>query len=71
MADLGIEAAFGVHIRDDGYSVHRLEFGPAIYDEFLCIRRAFDINKRASGDWKVPGTGYVGAPYVREVVTDG
>ena len=66
MADLGIEAAFGVHIRDDGYSVVPLEFGPHVYDEFLTIRRAYDINKRATGDWKIPGTGYVGAPYAEE-----
>ena len=66
MADLGIEAAFGVHIRDDGYSVVPLEFGPHVYDEFLTIRRAYDINKRATGDWKIPGTGYVGVPYAEE-----
>ena len=68
LADLGIEAAYGVHIRDDGYDVYPLEFGPAIYDEFLVIRRAFDINKRAEGNWKIPGTGYVGAPYIKEDV---
>lgn len=68
MSDLGIEAAFGVHIRDDGYSVVPLEFGPHVYDEFLVIRKAFDINKRAEGNWKIPGTGYVGAPYVQEEV---
>lgn len=60
MADLGIEAAYGVHIRADGYDVLPLRFGPDIYDEFLTIRRAFDINKRAEGNWKVPGSGYVG-----------
>jgi len=31
-----------------------------VFAEFLCIRRAFDINKRAEGDWRKPGTGYVG-----------
>ena len=55
-----VEAAFGVHIRADGYDVYPLAFGPDIYDEFLTIRRAFDINKRAEGDWKRPGSGYVG-----------
>jgi len=68
VSDLGIEAAFGVHIRDDGYSVVPLEFGPHIYDEFLVIRRAFEINKRAEGNWKIPGTGYVGVPYITEEV---
>jgi len=56
------EAAYGVHIREDGYDVYPLKFGPDIYDEFLCIRRAFDINKRAEGNWKIQGTGYVGVP---------
>lgn len=60
MADVGIEASYGVHIRADGYDVFPLAYGPQVHDEFLCIRRAFDINKRANGDWKVPGSGYVG-----------
>lgn len=60
MADLGIEESYGVHIRADGYDVYPLAYGPDVFDEFLCIRRAFDINKRANGDWKRPGTGYVG-----------
>lgn len=55
-----IETAYGVHIRDDGYDVYPLAFGDSIYDEFLTIRRTFDINKRAEGDWKQPGSGYVG-----------
>ena len=62
MADLGIEESYGVHIRADGYDVLPLAYGPDVYDEFLCIRRAFDINKRANGDWKTPGSGYVGIP---------
>lgn len=61
MADVGITGAYGVRIRADGYDVHPLPYGPAIFDEFLTIRRAFDINKRADGNWKVPGSGYVGA----------
>lgn len=61
MADLGVERAFGVHIRADGFDVHELAFGPSVFDEFLVIRRMFDINKRAEGDWRTPGTGYVGA----------
>lgn len=60
MAELGIEESYGVHVRADGYDVYPLAYGPDVYDEFLCIRRAFDINKRANGDWKVPGSGYVG-----------
>lgn len=61
MSDLGIEASYGVHIRADGYDVYPLRFGPDIYDEFLCIARAYHINKRADGDWLTPGSGYVGA----------
>ncbi len=60
MADLGIEASFGVHIRADGYDVHPLAFGPHIFDEFVTIRRAYDANKRGAGDWRQPGSGYVG-----------
>lgn len=57
---LGIEAAYGVHIRADGYDVYPLVYGPEAFAEFLTIRRTFDIKKRADGDWKVPGSGYVG-----------
>jgi hypothetical protein len=55
-----VEASFGVHIRADGYDVHPLAFGADVYEEFLAIRRTFDANKRAEGDWRSPGTGYVG-----------
>lgn len=55
-----MEASFGVHIRADGYDVHPLVFGPGVFDEFLAIRRTFDANKRAEGNWKVLGSGYVG-----------
>lgn len=55
-----IEASYGVHIREDGYDVYPLAFGPDVFAEFLAIRRTFDANRRAEGDWKRPGTGYVG-----------
>lgn len=55
------DAAFGVQIRADGYDVAPFAFGPGIYEEFLGIRRTFDAVKRGRGDWKRPGTGYVGA----------
>lgn len=67
MADLGIEQSYGVHIRADGYDVYPLRFGPDVYDEFLCIARAYHINKRANGDWRVPGSGYVGAAYQPDI----
>lgn len=66
LADVGIEAAYGVHIRDDGYDVYPLKFGPDIFAEFLTIRAVFDVNKRAEGDWKIPGSGYVGTPYTKD-----
>jgi hypothetical protein len=53
-------AAFGVQIRPDGYDVAPFAFGRDIYDEFVTIRNTFDIAKRGRGDWKRPGTGYVG-----------
>lgn len=52
--------AFGVQIRPDGYDVAPFVFGLGIYEEFLTIRRTFAIAKRGRGDWKVPGSGYVG-----------
>lgn len=60
MADVGISAAFGIHIRADDYDVHPLPYGPEIHAEFVTIRKTHEINKRAEGDWKVPGSGYVG-----------
>jgi hypothetical protein len=56
-----LDAAFGVHIRADGYDVNPLPYSHEVFEEFLTIRRTFDIAKRAEGDWKVPGSGYVGA----------
>lgn len=60
MNTYGIDSAFGVHIRADDYDTHPLRFGQDIFDEFLAIRRVYDINKRAEGNWKQPGSGYVG-----------
>lgn len=54
------DAAFGVQIRADGFDVAPFVFGPDIYQEFLAIRRVYDIAKRGRGDWKTPGSGYVG-----------
>ncbi len=54
------DASFGVHIRADGYDVAPFAYGPDIYDEFLQIRRTYDIVKRGRGNWKVPGSGHVG-----------
>ncbi len=53
-------AAFGVQIRADDYDVAPFAFGPDIYQEFLAIRRTFDIAKKGRGDWKRPGSGHVG-----------
>lgn len=54
------DAAFGVHIRADGFDVYPLAFGPEISQEFEVIRQTFEIAKRGRGDWKEPGSGYVG-----------
>lgn len=62
MVDLGIERSLGVHIRADGFDVHELAFGPSVFAEFVAIRSVWDANKRAEGDWRKPGTGYVSAP---------
>lgn len=55
-----VERSFGVHIRSDGYDVHELAFGDDVYTEFLAIKTTFEADKRAEGNWKVPGSGYVG-----------
>jgi hypothetical protein len=59
-----VKAAYGVHIDPTaytpGYAVFPLEFGPNVFAEFVTIRHAFDINKRAEGNWKLAGSGYVG-----------
>lgn len=54
------DGAFGVHIRADGYDVLPLEFGRHVFAEFTAIRQTYDIVKRFRGDWKTPGSGYVG-----------
>ena len=53
-------AAFGVHIRADGYDVAPFKFGPDIFTEFLAIRRTYDVVKVGRGDWRKPGSGHVG-----------
>lgn len=58
IADVGIGGSFGVHIDAGDYRCHPLPFD--IYAEFLAIRHVYDINKRAEGDWRQPGSGYVG-----------
>lgn len=54
------DAAFGVHIRADGYDVKPCAFGPHIFEEFLAIRRTHQIAKAGRGDWKNPGSGHLG-----------
>ena len=55
-----VDGAYGVHIRADGYDVVPLRFGRDVFHEFLTIRAAYDINKRAEGNWREAGSGYVG-----------
>lgn len=57
-----VEAAYGLQVSEDGYSLVPLKFGPDVFDEFLTIRAAYDINKRCEGDWRTPGSGYAGIP---------
>lgn len=61
------DAAFGVKIAADGYTVVPFAFGPHIYAEFVAIRQVYEIAKRGRGNWKIPGTGHVGAPIGKEV----
>lgn len=50
-----IKAAYGVHLRADGYDVYPVEFGRHIFDEFLAIQKVAQIAKRAKGDRNTPG----------------
>ena len=63
-----VGAAYGVHIRADGYDLIPLRFGRDVFEEFLAVRAVFDINKRVEGDWRRPGSGYAGLPLTREDV---
>lgn len=67
--DLGVEASWAVQVRADGYDVHPLEFGADVFREFLHLKEATDILKRATGDWRVKGTGYVGAAVQTTTIT--
>lgn len=50
-----ITAAYGVHLRADGYDVVPVEFGEHVFAEFLDIARVARIAKRAKGDRNTPG----------------
>lgn len=54
------DAAFGIHIRPDGYDVYPLAHGPEVVAEFHAIRAVYDIAKQGRGDWRKPGSGHVG-----------
>jgi hypothetical protein len=45
-----IKAAFGVHIRADGWDVYPLEYGEHVFQEFLSIAAVARIAKRAKGN---------------------
>lgn len=53
-----VHAAYGVHIRADGYDCHPLAFGPDVFAEFLAIANVARIAKRARGNKTT--LGYVG-----------
>lgn len=53
------DSAFGVHIRADGYDVYEAKYGRDVFEEFVAIRRTFEIAKRMRGDWRTPGSGYL------------
>lgn len=57
-----VEAAYGLQVADDSYTLIPLKFGPDVFDEFVKVREVYDINKRVEGDWKQPGSGYAGLP---------
>ena len=66
MSDLGIKEAYAIHIRTDGYSVVPMAFGESVHAEWLHLLESARIIKRATGDWKVPGSGYRGISLDKE-----
>jgi hypothetical protein len=50
-----ITAAYGVHLRPDGYDVYPLQFGADVFEEFLDLAKVARIAKRAKGDKNTPG----------------
>ncbi len=50
-----VNAAYGVHLRPDGYDLYPLEFGRHVFEEFLDIAKVARIAKRAKGDRNTPG----------------
>lgn len=44
--ELGIEAAYGVHLRPDGYEVIPLEFGDHVFQDFLTVAASAQVAKR-------------------------
>lgn len=59
------DGAYGVQIGPDGYVVAPFAFGPHIYEEFVTIRRTYELVKAGRGDWRTPGSGHVGVPIRR------
>ena len=60
-----VDSAYGVHIRPDGYDVYPFKFGTHIFEEFLAIKAVSEIKTRMDGDWRKPGSGYVGQPITK------
>jgi hypothetical protein len=68
MDALPITTAYGIHIRADGYDVLPLRFGPDVFNEWVTLVESSRAIARAQGNWKIPGTGYVGLPIEPEAV---
>ena len=49
MEPVGIQAAYGVHLRADGYDVYPLEFSDRVFNEFLHIAYVAKTTKRMKG----------------------
>lgn len=67
MGTYDVAESYAVHVRDDGYTVYPMEYGPQVFEEFLDLARSAKILKRAEGDWRTPGTGYVGVPVTNDL----
>lgn len=55
-----ITSAYGIHISERPTVAYPLRFGKEIHEEFVTIAQTYQIKRRMEGDWRTPGTGYVG-----------
>lgn len=69
MSELGITHSVGVHIRDDGYGLHKCKYDTDVHQQFIDIARVARHKKACEGDWRKPGSGYISEDLTNEGAT--